>query len=91
LLFVLENVLQFNGNVKSEEFFTLYRFESCVIERRCLLPRFNDIGSKYMKEYGALIGWYCEGQTEVLGEKPIPVPQCPLYIPQEMAGDRTRS
>lgn len=34
----------------------LRRFKSCVIERRCLLPRFNNVGSKYMNDYGALIG-----------------------------------
>jgi hypothetical protein len=31
-------------------------FKPCVIERRCLLPRFNNIGSKYVNDCGALIG-----------------------------------
>ena len=31
-------------------------FKSCVIERRSLLPRFNNVGNKYMNEYGPLIG-----------------------------------
>ena len=31
-------------------------------------------------EYGALVNWYQQGETEVLGEKSIPAPFCPPEI-----------
>jgi len=30
-------------------------------------------------------------KTEVFGEKPVPVPPCPLQIPYELAWDRTQA
>jgi hypothetical protein len=32
------------------------------------------VGSRWMNEYGALVEWYWQGETEVLAEKPVPVP-----------------
>jgi hypothetical protein len=34
--------------------------------------------------------WNLQGKTEVLGEKPVPVPLCPPQIPHLLARDRTR-
>jgi hypothetical protein len=44
-----------------------------------------------VNEYGALVGWHWEGETEVLRKMPIPVPLCPPYIPHELAWDQTRA
>ena len=37
------------------------------------------VGGRWMNGYGALVEWYWQGKTEVLGEKPVPRP---LYPPQ---------
>ena len=48
---------------------------------------FNDIvsWSYHMEtvtdEYGVLVEWYWQAKTEILGQKPVPVPLCPLQIP----------
>ena len=34
-----------------------------------------------MDEYVAMVEWYWQGKTDVLGEKPVPVPLCPPQIP----------
>jgi hypothetical protein len=36
-------------------------------------------------EYGVLVGWYWQEKAEVLEEKPVPVPLCPLQIPHGRA------
>jgi len=36
-------------------------------------------------EYGTLVEWYWQGKTEVLGEKPVPVPLCPPHISDGLA------
>jgi len=35
------------------------------------------VGGRWMNGYGALVEWYWQGETEVLGEKPVTVPLCP--------------
>jgi hypothetical protein len=35
--------------------------------------------------YGALLEWYWQGKSEVLGRKPAPLPLCPLHIPHELS------
>jgi hypothetical protein len=40
---------------------------------------------------GALVEWNWQGKTEVLGEKPVPVPLCPPQIPHKLTWDRTRA
>jgi hypothetical protein len=40
---------------------------------------------------GAPVEWNWQGKTEVLGEKPIPVPLCPPQIPHGLTRDRTRT
>jgi hypothetical protein len=40
---------------------------------------------------GAPVKWNCEGKTEELGEKPVPVPLCPPQIPHGLTRDRTRA
>jgi hypothetical protein len=40
---------------------------------------------------GALVELNWQGKTEVLGEKPIPVPLCPPQIPRGLTRDRTRA
>jgi hypothetical protein len=40
---------------------------------------------------GAPVEWNWHGKTEVIGEKPVPVPLCPLQIPHGPARDRTRA
>jgi hypothetical protein len=39
--------------------------------------------------YGAPVEWNRQGKTEVLGEKPVPVPLCPPQMPQGLTRDRT--
>jgi hypothetical protein len=39
---------------------------------------------------GAPVEWNWQGTTEVLGEKPVPVPLCPPQIPHGLTRDRTR-
>jgi len=41
-------------------------------------------GSMLIAEYGAWIEWYWQGNVEVLGETPRPVPLCPPQIPHFM-------
>ena len=41
--------------------------------------------------YGALVEWYCQGKTEVFGEKPVTVPLCAPRVPHGLTCDRTRS
>jgi hypothetical protein len=38
---------------------------------------------------GAPVEWNWQGKTEVLGEKPVPVPLCPPQIPHGLTRDRT--
>jgi hypothetical protein len=40
---------------------------------------------------GAPVEWNWYGKTEVLGEKPLPVPLCPPQIPHALTRDRTRA
>ena len=40
---------------------------------------------------GAPVEWNWQGKTEVLGEKPVPVPLCPPQISHGLARDRTRA
>jgi hypothetical protein len=40
---------------------------------------------------GAPVEWNWQGKTEVLGEKPVPVPLCPPEIPHGLNRDRTRA
>jgi hypothetical protein len=40
---------------------------------------------------GAPVEWNWQGKTEVLGEKPVPVPLCPQQIPHGLTRDRTRA
>jgi hypothetical protein len=37
------------------------------------------------------VEWNWQGKTEVLGEKPVPVPLCPPQIPHGLIRDRTRA
>jgi hypothetical protein len=37
------------------------------------------------------VEWYWQGKTEVLGEKPVPVPLCLPQIPHGLTRDRTRA
>ena len=39
---------------------------------------------------GTPVEWTWQGETEVLGEKPVPVPLCPQQIPQGLTRGRTR-
>ena len=34
--------------------------------------------NEWMNEYEALVEWYWEDKTKVIGEKPVPLPLCPL-------------
>jgi hypothetical protein len=40
---------------------------------------------------GARVEWIWQGKTEVLGEKPVPLPLCSPQIRHELARDRTRA
>jgi hypothetical protein len=40
---------------------------------------------------GAPVEWNWQGKTEVLGEKPVPVPLCAPQIPRGLTQDRTRA
>jgi hypothetical protein len=40
---------------------------------------------------GAPVEWNWQAKTEVLGEKPVPVPFCPAQIPHELSRGRTRA
>ena len=42
-------------------------------------------------QYGTLVDRYRHGNTEVLGEKPVPLPLCPQKISHELAWDRNRA
>jgi len=55
------------------------------------------VGGRWMNEYGAMVEWYWQGKTEVLGEKKIiqrgwfvPVPLCPKEISQPPSGNKPR-
>jgi hypothetical protein len=37
------------------------------------------------------VEWNWQGKTDVLGEKPVPVPLCPPQIPHGPSRDRTRA
>jgi len=43
------------------------------------------------EKYGALLKWYSQGQTVVLGGNPDPVPLCPPQISHWMAWNRNRA
>jgi hypothetical protein len=40
---------------------------------------------------GAMVEWNWQGKTEVLGEKPVPVPLCPLQIPHGLTRNWSRA
>jgi hypothetical protein len=40
---------------------------------------------------GAPVEWNWQGKTEVLGERPVPVPLCPPQMPHGLTWDRTRA
>jgi hypothetical protein len=40
---------------------------------------------------GSPVEWNWQGKTEVLGEKPVPVPLCPPQIPHGLKGDWTQA
>ena len=40
---------------------------------------------------GAPVEWNWQGKTEVLGEKPVPLPLCPPQIPHGLTRNRTRA
>jgi hypothetical protein len=40
---------------------------------------------------GAPVEWNWQGKTEILGEKPVPMPLCPPQIPHGLTRDRTRA
>jgi hypothetical protein len=40
---------------------------------------------------GVPVEWNWQGNTEVVGEKPVPVPLCPPQIPHGLTRDRTRA
>jgi hypothetical protein len=42
-----------------------------------------------MNEYGALVEWYWQGKTEVMGGKPVTVPLCPPQISHGLTWDGT--
>jgi hypothetical protein len=49
------------------------------------VPRFRCFSFWWEKhveedECGAWVEWYWQGRTEILGEKPVPVPLCPLQM-----------
>jgi len=46
------------------------------------------VGGRWMNGYGALVEWYWQGKTEVLGGKPVTVP---LYPPHRLTWARTRA
>jgi hypothetical protein len=52
-----------------------------IIMRFLLLLHFN----------GTPVEWNWQGKTEVLGEKPVPVPLCPPQIPHGLTRDRTQA
>jgi hypothetical protein len=39
----------------------------------------------------ATVEWYCQGKSDELGEKPVPVPLCPPQIPHGLTRTRTRT
>jgi len=39
----------------------------------------------WMNQYGALVEWYCMGQTKILRQYPVPVPLYPPQISKGMA------
>ena len=49
------------------------------------------VGGRWMNGYGALVEWYWQGKTEVLGEKPVIATVCLREIPYGLARHRTRS
>jgi hypothetical protein len=49
------------------------------------------VGGRWMNEYGALVEWYWQGKTELLGEKPVPVQLYPPQISQVLARDRPQA
>ena len=38
------------------------------------------VGGSWMKGYGALVEWYWQGKTEVLGENLVTLPLCPSHV-----------
>jgi hypothetical protein len=47
------------------------------------------VGGRCMNEYGSLVELYWQGKTEVLVEKPVPVPLCTAQISHEPTCDRS--
>jgi hypothetical protein len=45
----------------------------------------------FFSSNGAPVEWNWQGKTELLGEKPVPVPLCPPQIPHGLTQDRTRA
>jgi hypothetical protein len=51
---------------------TLYMYVKYVYLWHCWWLRSYSVGDRWMNDYGALVKWYWQGETEVLGEKPVP-------------------
>jgi len=49
------------------------------------------VGGRWMNGYGALVEWYWQGKTEVLGEETVTVPLFPPPISHGLTWDRTPS
>jgi hypothetical protein len=41
-------------------------------------------------EYGALVDWYLQGETKVLGDKRVPLLLCSLQLPMQCPGIEPR-
>jgi hypothetical protein len=48
---------------------------------------FNDAVNYWDDGDEALVEWYWQRETEVLGDKPVPEPFCSPYIPHRMDWD----
>jgi hypothetical protein len=58
-----------------------------------LLPSVLPVTAIYrlINDYGTLVEWYWQGKTEVLREKPVPVPLCAAQILRGLTWDRMRA
>jgi hypothetical protein len=56
----------------------IFRWSETVSELR---PPTDPLFFSLICEYGALVEWYWQGETEELGEKPVSVPLYPPQIP----------
>lgn len=64
-------------------------FHKCVPSRRCQLPRLRGISGRCMNGYGPMVEGYWQEKTEVLREKPAPMPICPQQIPHGLVWNWT--